>query len=407
MRKLRFRRRAVSNMVGGIIVLSLFIIALTAVVVVNQRYDAYETMTGNMSQKDIDRASEDIVALYPGLVGGFPAKCGGGCTLNQYNMSLANEGGVGVQIAGVYINSTIQASQPNQNGCSTSATPPGPCILNPSNGKTSFSFAQSDAYVASGEFDHIVRLWLPQGITLPNVTLTPSNSIWIVTNRGRIFSFNWPIPTAGQGVGGTGTPLNLEAGSMEIAYNGTGTGAHNSRNDPCHKETPQPLPAGGQGTTLYFLNPWITPTILSATTATTSLSQLCWQCLYVSVYSENTLTTVISFSWGQIAILTARASSNSDPFFLGGPYVGIVLNNQFYPYGTDVAVQPGQTFYLIFKIMFINYSPASSGSGDLFTGTATVNNLGPAYGTTSGTIGAEYQSFVIVLDGLYVRSGGC
>ena len=193
---------------------------------------------------------------------------------------------------------------------------------------------------------------------------------------------------------------------MQIAYNGTGA---NSQYDPCHKETPQPLPAGGKGTTLYFLNPWITPTILSTTTATLSLSQPCSQCLYVSVYSENTLTTVISFSWGQIAILTARAASNSDPFFLGGPYIGIVLNNQFYPYGTNIAVQPGQTFYLIFKIMFINlpnnYSPL--GSGDLFTGTATVNNLGPAYGTTSGTIGGGYQSFVIALDGLYVRSSSC
>ena len=373
-------------------------------VVVNQRYDAYESLTELMSQKDVDRVSEDIVALYPGLVGGFPAKCGSGCTTNQYNMSVANEGGVGVQIARIYINSTFQASQQNQQGCSTSATPSGPCVLNPSSSVASFSFAMSDAYVAAGEYMHSVRLWLPPSATLPNVTLTPSNSIWIVTSRGRVFSFNWPFPTVGQGVGGSGSPLSLEAGSMEIAYNGT----YGSQNDNCHKETPTPLPASAKGATLYFLNPWITPTILSATSLASTISQPCTQCLYVSVYSENTLGSPISFSWGQLTILTARSSSNSKQYFLGGPYVGIVLGNQFYPYGTNVVVQPGQTFYLIFKIMFMNYS-AGTGSGDLFTGSATVNNLGPAYGWPSGatsgpSIGGGYQGFVISLDGLYVRN---
>lgn len=379
-------------------------------ITVNQEYARYQGLADRMLQQDVDLASEEIVALYPGLVGGFPAKCGIGCALTQYNMSLANQGGVGSQIVRIYINSTLQTSQPTQKGCTASVTPAGPCILNPNTTAASYSFSQSDAYVAAGEFNHIVRLWLPQSLTLPNVTLTPSNSILIVTSRGRVFSFSWPLPTVGKGVGGTGTPLSLEAGSMEIAYNGTNA---NSQNDKCHKETPQPLPGGGRGTTLYFLNPWITPTILSATTATTSLSQLCSQCLYVSVYSENTLSNPISFSWGNLVILTARQRvSSGDQLFLGGPYVGIILNRQFYPYGTNVSVQPGQTFYLIFKIMFINYS-TGSGPGDMFTGTAAVNNLGPSYGWPSGatsgpSIGAGYQSFVMVLDGLYVRNnGGC
>ena len=370
-------------------------------VVVNKQYDAYENFAEKMSQKDIDRASENLVAIYPGLT---PASCGT-CNLNQYNMTLANEGGVGIQIARVYINSTTQASQPTQKGCSTSATPPGPCVLNPFSSATSFGFAQTDSYVAAGEFNHIVRFWLPagsSGIVLPNVTLTPSNSIWIVTSRGRVFSFNWPIPPAGRGQGGTGTPLNLETGSMKIAYNGTYT----SKSDPCHTETPQQLPAGGHSTSLYFVNPWITPTILNAAPSYLSGPYSCTsQCLFISVYSENTRGTPISFSWGQLILLTAVSGANSKQYFIGADYVGIVttVNNQFYGYGTLVTVQPGQTFYLIYEVVQTNYSPPSSGSGDLFTGTATVNN-----GFSTQNEGSSYQAFSILLDGLYVRNnGGC
>lgn len=381
-------------MIGGVIVLGLFLTALTAMVVLSQQIDTYQNVANRMSQKDTDRLSENLVATYPGLAGGFPASCGGTCTLNQYNMSLANAGGVAVQITQMYINSTQQST-----GCTiTNNNVKGPCLLSAQTTATPFSFNSKDSYINAGEINHIVRLWLPPAIALPNASLTPANSIWIVTTRGRVFSFEWPFPPVGQGQGGAGSPTNLESGSMSIAYNGT----YNSNADTCHTDTPQPLPATVAGKNLYFLKPWITSTILGAT----SLSAPCTQCLYIAVRSSNTLTTPITFSWGQLVILTARADSNRKQYFIGGPYVGIVLKNgltnSFYPYRTvpPPTVQPGTEFYLIFKITNMNVGSFSV-PGESFTGTATINN-----GYSTQAQGATFRQFVIYLDGLYVRTNG-
>lgn len=381
-------------------------------VVINQQYDKYQHLSDQASQKDIDRTSENLLAVYPGLVGGFPANCGAACV--QYNMSLTNAGGVGVQIVRVYVNSTTQPSQPAQTGCASSVTVLAPCVLNPAQTtRTIMSFALIDSFVSAGEYNHIVRLWLPQSLTLPNVTVTPSNSIWIVTAKGRVFSFTWPFPPLGQGLGGTGTPLNIQTGSMRVAYNGTGSNPiSGTSTDTCHQERPPlTLPAGGG--TLNFVNPWITTTILNNAqsslpnpVATVSTRCSTGQCLYISVHSANTLGSPITFSWGQLVILIARAGPNSKQLFIGGQYAGIVsVKNNIYKftgYGTDVTVQPGEDFYLIFKITNINYSsPPAGSSGDLFTGTATVNN---AY--SNHAEGTGYQGFVIFLDGLYVRNNG-
>ena len=62
----RFRRRsAVSTMIGGIIVLTLFLTALGAMVLVSQQYDTYQQTVNFMSQKDIDRFSENLQVPYP------------------------------------------------------------------------------------------------------------------------------------------------------------------------------------------------------------------------------------------------------------------------------------------------------------------------------------------------------
>ncbi len=166
--------------------------------------------------------------------------------------------GVAVQIARIYINTTqYTGANPTQIGCTI--TNKGPCLLNPSSTVAGFSFSLKDSYISAGEFNHTVRLWLPQTIALPKIAYTPSNSIWLVTSRGRVFSFQWPYPPAGQGTAGKGTPLNIVTGSMKIAYNGTS----NSQTDSCHKEAPFPIASGSSGQKLYLLNPWITTNVLN------------------------------------------------------------------------------------------------------------------------------------------------
>ena len=370
-------------MIGGIIVLTLIASALTAMVVVSQRYGAYQDTSDKMVQKDIDRYSENLVALFPGLT---PTSCGS-CNLNQYNMSLSNNGGVAVQIARIYINTTqYTGANPAQIGCTI--TNKGPCLLSPSLTLSSFSFSLKDSYISSGEFNHTVRLWLPQTIALPKIAYTPSNSIWLVTSRGRVFSFQWPYPPAGQGTAGKGTPLNIVTGSMQIAYNGTS----NSQTDSCHKEAPFPIASGSSGQKLYLLNPWITTNVLNQVLGGTTL--------YITVYTANTLSTPITFTWGQIVIDTATAPANQKRAFIGGDYVGIVLKGKFYAYGISVPIQPGDDFYLVFKVINTDLG-SETGSGDAFTGTAVMNNA-----FSNQNEGSGYLAFTIYLDGLYVRNNG-
>ncbi len=104
------RRRAVSTIIGGMIILSLILTALGTMVFVSQQYDQYQQTAYKMAQYQDQGQSENLVANSsrsnePNLrwIG-----CGG---CNMYNMSLSNLGGVGVQIARIYITSQGQAAQ--------------------------------------------------------------------------------------------------------------------------------------------------------------------------------------------------------------------------------------------------------------------------------------------------------
>ncbi len=111
-----------------------------------------------MSQKDIDRLSENVTALYPGLA----LVSSGTCTLCQYDLFLSNLGGVGAQIVEIYINSTLGSA-----GCTVqNVNVKGACILHPSQTASNFVFNVNDGYLNAGEFNHTVRFWLP--FLLPN-----------------------------------------------------------------------------------------------------------------------------------------------------------------------------------------------------------------------------------------------
>ena len=105
------RRRAVSTMIGGLIVLTLILTALVTMVFVSQQYDQYQQSVINMGQYDSQRLSEKLVFNSPGLTVLTSASVtgwGSGCTTtyNCYGMTVSNLGGVGVQIVRIYINST-------------------------------------------------------------------------------------------------------------------------------------------------------------------------------------------------------------------------------------------------------------------------------------------------------------
>src|SRR5208283_845100 len=133
-------RRAVSTIIGGLIILALILTALVSMVFVSQQYDQYQQAVNQMGQYESQQSSEKLVVNSPGLtlvtsnviVPGW----GSGCTtkFNCYNMTVSNLGGVGVQIVRIYINST-------GSGCSSQ-----PCILNPSSTNSSYSFNRANQF---------------------------------------------------------------------------------------------------------------------------------------------------------------------------------------------------------------------------------------------------------------------
>ena len=247
MRKLWFRRRAVSTMIGGMIVLGLFLIALASMILVSHQFDAYQGTINTMQQKDIERFSEHLFAIAPkdGISNGnrFSIGCPGG-SCNNYTLTISNLG-IGTQISRIYINST-KSDKPS---CTY-------CVFDAATSAQPMRFRVSDAYVNPGERYHNVTIWLPGNAGPNNITLPTTcyiagvltncagaNAISIVTTRGRMFTFYWPFPALGPGTsGGPGgqSATGLYIGPLVITFNQSlVTYSTSSINPP-------PVPNGGK-----------------------------------------------------------------------------------------------------------------------------------------------------------------
>ncbi len=396
----RFRgRRAVSTIIGGMIILSLLLTALGTMIFVSQQYDQYQTTASKMSQYHIQQLSENIVANFPGLQGPTSVTgCGGNC--NLYNMTISNLSGIGIQIARVYINST-------SGGCVSL------CVLNPNPTAQSYTFRQSDRFLNTGEINHAVLLWLPNSVTLPNPNPpTPQNTIYIVTTRGRVFPFQWPYPPLGTALGGQ-TGAAVSTGIMKIAYQGFydskndyyGAVGNTSPSAPyCHNEQSQSYPAlpgyaetltdsGLPGGSLTFVNPWIIDQILGGSSGVSSGSTT----LYVYANAINTRNSAITVTTGAVNLVIAQSTANNKAFFLGGSLLGIYYSNKFYAAGTSPSIPATASFYGIYKITQYNLGPPAIQGPAFFLGNADLSN---------NAKDQTYFSGEILLDGLYDR-GTC
>jgi len=424
LRKLWFRRKAVSTIIGGIIVLGLFLTALLSMVLVSQQYDQYQTQVNKMSQFGINRLSEYLVANSPGLTSitsnalipgwAVAGSCGVGGQYNCYNMTVSNLGGVGVQIVRIYINST-------GSGCTSL------CVLNPTASITSYAFNQANQFVNRGETSHAVILALPSAVALPNPTQPafPMNAIFIATSMGNVFSFQWPfqVQVFGQ------SQSAYSQGIMKVAYQGTfdskneagpvaaGSGGSGTvAQGYCHQESVQSYPAptgyaekltvsGLSDNNLWFVNPWIT----AGSGSSKSILDSAYHggtTLYFYVIVINTGDAAYSPNAGTID-LTWFASNHID-----GSLFGVYYNGKFYSGSTSpsinsISIAAGAFYYAIFKIDYssstnpsifmLNNPPTRS---VMFWGAASITNVG-----TSGT-SAEDESFfsgTILSSGLWIR----
>jgi hypothetical protein len=220
-------------MIGGMIVLGLILSALAAMVLITREYDAYQTLVSSMQQVDSQRFSENMRPVFPGLALGkaFSISCSGSLKCNNYTLTIASQS-IGLQVARIYINST---PTPMSSGCASL------CVLDPAWNPTPYGFQAQNRYLNPGESVSIT-LWLPGNVAAGGNLTLPSddygtNTITIVTTRGRSFSFQWPIPPLGPaggvsagGPGGTGLyigPLVITFQKTLIAYTKNSSGQVN------------------------------------------------------------------------------------------------------------------------------------------------------------------------------------
>ena len=431
------RRRAVNTIIGGMIVLSLLLMGLVAMVFVSQQNDQYQQSVEGMMQYDYQQSSESLVFNFPGLtlltstaVPGW----GSGCTTtyNSYNMTVSNLGGVGVQVVRIYINST-------GSGCTSL------CVINPTPTITQYGFNRANNFLNAGEVNHWLLLALPIGVALPNSPFS-KNTISVVTSRGNVFSFQWPI----QSLLGGQSQSAFSAGIMKVAYQYSehpnyGYG-YDSMNEPgpvaagsggtvnasanCHQEPAEPYQApattaeklainstdqtwGVPGGALWFVNPWVTQTIINSAMTnnpTGSEGMKNWPSnvttLYIYVNITNVGSIPLAIKSGSID-LTWYAFNWIDAYLIG--YYQGAPPGTFYPVGSTHTIAPGASFYAIFKVTDVCLGrdtctvgstlegtwPPPTGESVMFSGSASL---------TSNTGDVTFVAGVALLPGLFIRS---
>jgi len=400
MRKLWTRRKGVSTMIGGIIILTLFLSALSVMVFISQQYDKYQSTVETMNRKDIDAFSENLVAVYPGLSGGNLTRggfCPAGCV--QYTLMVSNHAAIGTEIARIYINSTGA-------GCTNL------CILDPASVEQPFHFLASSAFVNPSEYSHQLVLYLNTTSTFTLPTAYGSNTVALVTARGRAFSFQFPFPP-----NGVNSMSYLTTDTMKIAYQPSQvSGGYDSKNEPaaiaagsggtavggyCHNELGQASKITGTPYgTLWFVNPWVTKTIFYDALPSGVIGN--HTNIYVIANLTNNQASQITITGGNIwlELLTTPPPTPPTLLVMEGSLIGTYYpassgGGSFYAAGSSPTVNSGQNVLLIYRITSYNWAATSIGNSDMtFAGMATMTNKLENGGYIGGTT---------TLDGLYVR----
>ena len=410
MRKLWTRRKGVSTMIGGIIILTLFLSALSVMVFISQQYDKYQSTVENVNRSDVDTVSENLVGVYPGIVGGVNTTTGLMCPVpTGCSLLVSNEAGIGTEITRIYINSTY----PNETiaGCAYL------CVFDEASVPTSFHFLQSSAFLNPAESSHQVTLYTNSTLALP-IGLPGLNSITLVTTRGRMFSFQYPFPSGG-------AVSYLTTNIMKIAYTKMATGGYDSSKEQaaggtggpgyCHSNTESatkiiaPNPYG----TLWFVNPWISSTIfknafpISSGQYNTPVGyNETMLYVYVNVTNSQNQPIVISGGniWLQVTYFTLVASQPTPQILvMGGTLIGTYYNNAW---STSPSVSPSTTVTLIYKINSWNWvlTPGPPSTYNPTLPPVDVTFSGVASMTSKNANG--YFGGATAVDGLYV-SGAC
>jgi hypothetical protein len=147
------------------------------------------------------------------------------------------------------------------------------------------------------------------------------------------------------------------------------------------------------GTTLYFVNPWVTNTILVSTRnidggpATTQM--------YIYVILINTGKTAYKPTSGSID-LTWYGQNHLD-----GTLLAVYYKGTSYAAASAPSITPGSNYYAIYKMntMKLDLWPPANSASIMFWGDASITD-----GTGSNSEDQTYFSGTVLLSGLWIRS---
>lgn len=403
--------RAVSTVIGGLIMLTLILSALGTVVLVSEQYDLYQRIDTQMGQYHNQQLSEKLVVNSPGLTlltstlaGSWGSGCAGsGASYNCYNLTASNLGDVGVQVVRIYINST-------GSGCTT------PCIFNPTTSIASYAFNQAQQFLNPGEVNHALILALPVSILLPSPTPAfPKNTVALVTSRGNVFAFQWPFQLQIYGQ----SQSAFSSGIMKVAYQSTSStsGGYDSKNEPgvtggsgtstyCHTEPLVSYPApsydaeqlngingvgAGDSGVLTFVNPWVINTILTSAETIPTLTNATQMYMYVNIINAG--STAYYPVAGSIDITWYSADH------VDGLLIGVFYEGKFYASSSTPSIAPETNYYAIFHIDIVklqNWPPPSNDPLPImYWGAASL---------TDNYENGTYYSASVLVPGLWIRS---
>jgi hypothetical protein len=221
---------------------------------------------------------------------------------------------------------------------------------------------------------------------------------------------------------------------LKIAYQknvSASSGYYDSSNEPglggsgkksqgyCHQESLQAFPAdsthaetltvnypGVTGNTLYFVNPWMTATVLES--AVDLLNQVSnnYRNPQTNLYMYAVATNTFNYSYrvqGGTTDLTWYSTDHIDGVLIGLYYpVAPGAAGKFYPVtSTMPVIAPGTTYYAIFKLNEVElyFPPPYNGgiSSMMFWGTVSL---------TTAAMNQTYFAGTLLSSGLWIR-GSC
>jgi hypothetical protein len=224
-----------------------------------------------------------------------------------------------------------------------------------------------------------------------------------------VFTFQWPVPLQVYGQ----SQSAFSSGIMKVAYVGYNGGGYSSSNEPaftgkaatstyCHTETGETVTGihgvggsgvGVSGSTLYFVYPWITDTILeSAANNNSSDITTAYTQLYAYVLVINTGQASYTPTAGSIDL--AWYSANH----LNGVLIGVYYKGTFYPPASAPSITPSTSYYAIYEIT-THYTNNNPSSAVMFWGDASVTD-----GSGSNAEDSTYFSGTVLVPGLWIRT---